>query len=360
MSKVFMVDMRSSPKRGMMTKLEELMESVNISGMIDSGDLVVVKTHFGERGSTAFVPVVYIRRLVERVKKLGGKPFLTDSGILYVGGRSNAYDHLCTASFHGFSQETAGAPIIIADGLTGHDFVEIEVGGRYFEKVKIASAAVHAQAMIIVTHMTGHELTGFGAALKNVGMGLGSRGGKQQMHSDVRPEVDEAKCTACATCIEYCPAGAISMVGKGKSKHATIDHDKCIGCGECTVMCLEGAIAARWEEGDPGVSQRKIAEYAKGVLKGKEGKYAFFNFLTRISPACDCWNYSDVPAVPDIGILASTDIVAIDQASVDLVNREAGKDLFRSLYPNVDWGIQVEHAEEMGLGSRDYELVKLG
>ncbi len=358
MSEVFFANTHCRPHRGMVHKLGELAERVGLSEIVERKDMVAVKTHFGEAGSTAFVPVVYLRHLVSAVKELGGKPFVTDAGTLYVGSRSNAINHLLTASAHGFTLETLGAPVIIADGLKGHDFVEVEVGGKLLDKVKIASAAVHADALIAVSHLTGHELTAFGSAIKNVGMGLGSRGGKQQMHSDIKPEVNEARCTACAECIRWCPAGAISLAGKGKDKKAVIDHDRCIGCGECTVMCFEGAIAVRLVT-DLGVAQRKIVEYAAGALKGKERKSAFFNFLVRISPACDCWDFSDAPVVEDIGILASRDIVAIEQASLDLVNKAVGRDLFGEMFPAANWPAQLEYAEEMGMGSREYQLVSL-
>lgn len=358
MSEVYRVDTRCKPHRGMVEKLGELADRVGLGEMVASGDLVAVKTHFGERGNTAFVPPFYVRRLVEKVKEKGGKPFVTDAGTLYVGGRATAYDHLITAAGHGFTLESLGAPVIIADGLTGHDFEEVEVGGRHLEKVKIASAAVHADALVVVSHLTGHELTGFGCALKNVGMGLGSRGGKQQMHSDMKPEVQAGKCTGCGKCLRWCPRGAISLEDRDGGRKAVIDHGRCIGCGECTVMCFEGAIAPRCS-GDPGVCQRKIVEYVKGVLSGKEGKAVFFNFLMNVSPSCDCWDYNDRPVVEDLGILASRDIVAVDQAAVDLVNDAAGRDVFRELYPDVDWEDQLAYAEELGLGSRDYKLVNL-
>ncbi len=314
---------------------------------------MAIKTHFGERGSSAFVPSFYLRQVVEDVKKAGGRPFLTDAGTLYVGSRSNAYEHILTAEANGFTLATTGAPIIIADGLIGHDFEEIEVGGKHIDKAKIASAVVHADAVIAVSHFTGHEISGFGAALKNVGMGLGSRGGKQQMHSGVKPTVDSGQCIGCGKCLRWCPAGAISL----DDKKAVIDQDACLGCGECTVMCLEGAIAIRWatEQND---ALEKIAEYACAALKEKEGKRGFINFLINMTPACDCWDYSDAPFTPDIGVLASTDIVAIEQASADLVN-QGGQDLIRKLYPAIAWETQITHAESLGLGSRAYELVQI-
>jgi uncharacterized protein len=358
LSEVFYVNTRCKPHRGMVEKLAELAGRVGLAEVVERKDLVAIKTHFGEAGSTAFIPVMYLRRIASAVKESGGKPFVTDAGTLYVGSRSTAYNHLLTAAAHGFTQETLGAPVIIADGLKGHDFVEIEVKGRHLEKVKVASAAAHADALVVVSHLTGHELTGFGCAMKNVGMGLGSRGGKQQMHSDIKPEVNAGRCTACAECIRWCPAGAISLKGKGEERAAVIDHAKCIGCGECTVMCFEGAIAARLMS-ELDTAQRKIVEYTLGALKGKEKKSAFFNFLLRITPSCDCWDFSDAPVVEDIGIVASRDIVAIDQASLDLVNEAAGRDIFNEMYPAANWPAQLAYAEEMGLGSREYELVSL-
>lgn len=358
MSEVFFANTRCRPHWGMVEKLGKLAERVGLSDVIERRDMVAIKTHFGEAGSTAFVPVMYLRRLVAAVKDLNGKPFVTDAGTLYVGSRSNAINHLLTAAAHGFTQETLGAPVIIADGLRGHDFVEVEVEGGQLGKVKIASAAVHADVLLAVSHMTGHELTGFGCAIKNVGMGLGSRGGKQQMHSDIKPEVNAERCTACAECLRWCPAGAISLEGKGKERKADIDHDKCIGCGECTVMCFEGAIAARLAT-SLDEAQRKIVEYASGAMKGKEGKCAFFNFLLRITPACDCWDFSDAQVVEDIGILASRDIVAVEQASLDLMNEKASRDVIGSIYNAMDWTEQLEYAEKMGLGSREYELVSI-
>lgn len=358
MAEVFFANTRCRPHRGMLHKFAELITKVGVDEIVEKRDLVAIKVHFGEEGCTAFVPVMYPRRLAMEIRKAKGRPFVTDAGTLYVGGRSNAYSHLLTAASHGFTLETLRAPVIIADGLTGHDFEEIEVNGEQLQSVKISSAAIHADALFAISHLTGHELTGFGSALKNIGMGLGSRGGKQQMHSDIKPEVLAGKCTACARCIRWCPADAITIAGKGEEKVAEIDKAKCMGCGECTVMCFEGAIAVRFAT-DLGVVQRKIVDYASGALRGKESKTAFFNFLMRITPACDCWDFSDAPIVDDIGILAARDIVAIEQASMDLVNDRAGRDVFGELYAAANWPAQIEYAEKMGLGSRDYQLVSL-
>ncbi len=356
---VYFADLKCRPHRGMPEKVAELAERVGIPEWVRPRDLVAVKVHFGELGNSAFVPPFFVRKIVEKIKGAGGKPFVTDAGTLYIGSRFTAYDHILTAAAHGFTLESLGAPVIIADGLTGHDFVEVEVDGEVLKRAKIASAAVHADGLVAVSHLTGHELTGFGAAIKNVGMGLGSRGGKQQMHSDIKPRVNEARCTGCGKCLRWCPTGAISLGDGDGNKKAVVDEASCLGCGECTVMCLEGAIAPRWA-GDPRISQKKIAEYAAAVLRGKEDRCAFFNFLVQMTPACDCWDYSDEPFLPDIGVLASRDLVAVDQASADLVLERAGRDVFREMYPSIDWSEQLAHAERMGLGSRKYRMVELG
>jgi uncharacterized protein len=358
LSEVFQVNMHCRPNRGMLKKLSELSKKVKLQDMIERSDMVAVKTHMGEAGSTAFIPVMYVRTMVEEVKKANGRPFVTDSNTLYIGGRATAINHLRTAAANGFTMETVGAPIIIADGLKGHDFEEIEIEGELLQKVKIASAAYQADALVIMSHLTGHEFMGFGGAIKNVSMGLSSRGGKQQMHSDIKPVVNKERCIACGKCLEWCPAEAITLVGKGKETVAKIDRKKCIGCGECTIMCFEGAIQARLS-GVLENAQRKCVEYVVGALKGKEGKCVFFNFLMNVTPDCDCWNYNDDRVVEDIGILASRDIVAIEQASLDLLNEKAGKDVFHEVYPVSDCQSQVDYAEKMGLGSKKYELISL-
>lgn len=228
----------------------------------------------------------------------------------------------------------------------------------------MASAAYQADALIAVTHFKGHEATGFGGVLKNIGMGLGTRAAKQAMHSDMLPAVDPDRCIACGRCAEWCPAGAITV-----DQAAQIDPAKCLGCGECTITCIEGAVEINWKTESSSL-QEKIVEYAYAVLKNKQGKAGFINFLLDISPNCDCWNYNDTPIVPDVGILASTDPIAIDQACIDLVNAQpslpnsaidlpAGADKFRGIYPEIDWNFQLAYGEQIGLGSRNYQLITL-
>lgn len=364
-SEVYFMNLRTKQGHNLLDKLERLIGKAGILDGIEEKDLVALKMHFGERGNLAYVQPQFIRRVVEGVKGKGGRPFLTDANTLYVGSRANAVDHLETAIENGFAYAVVGAPLVIADGLNGKDYVAVPVNLKHFKEVKIGSAAAHADALIAVTHFKGHEATGFGGTLKNLGMGLGNRSGKQQMHSDVLPEITEDSCRACGKCAKWCPAGAITV-----SEKAKIDSGLCIGCGECTVTCPYKAIAINWKS-QPDVFQEKIVEYTAGVLKGKEGKTGFITFVTNVSPLCDCCSWNDEPIISDIGILASKDPIAIDQAAVDLVNKAHGNphselgerhgenDKFRTLFPQVDWGIQLAYGEEVGLGTRKYKLIEV-
>jgi len=359
---VFFMNLRTKQGQSLLTKLEQLITETGLLYCVQPKDLVAIKLHFGERGNLAYVRPQYVRRVVEEVKKKGGRPFLTDANTLYVGSRSNAVEHLETALENGFDYSAVGAPLLIADGLNGKDYVSVPVNLKHFKEVKIGSAAVHADALLAITHFKGHEVTGFGGTLKNLGMGLGSRSGKQQQHSDLLPTINTKKCIGCGKCAQWCPVEAIKIGNK-----AEIQTELCIGCGECTVTCPQHAIAIKWKT-EQDVIQEKIVEYTAGVLKGKEQKAGFITFVTNVSPLCDCYGWNDVPIVGDIGILASKDPVAIDQAAVDLINQASGNplselgscaceyDKFRVLYPDVDWNVQLAYGEKVGLGSRTYKL----
>ncbi len=361
---VWFAPMRSPKKLSLVTRVGQLLERAGLGDTIAEDDFVAIKLHFGELGNTGFVSPVFAREVVTRVKAHGGKPFLTDANTLYSGQRWNAVDHLGNAIRHGFGYATVDAPIIIADGLSGGDSCEVPIEGyKHFESVRIGSVAVAADAMVAITHVKGHEATGFGGALKNVGMGLGCRSAKQRMHSDFTPEVTPDKCTACKRCVNACPVNAIVI---GPDRYAVVDFDVCYGCGECVASCPYHAIATQWKT-TPEALQEKIVEHVAGALAGKEGKTIYLSFITDVSPDCDCWNFSDAPVVANIGVLASTDIVAIDQAAYDLIVQAAGlpgghgegmgpgTDKFTQI-TGIDGTIAMEYAEEMGLGSREYEL----
>lgn len=365
-SKVYFAPVRSTKKISMVTRVGSLLERAGLEAAVDPDDLVAVKLHFGEQGNTGFVHPIYLREIVARIKKRGGKPFLTDANTLYRGMRSNAVDHLQCAVQNGFSYATVEAPVVIADGIDGREACDVAIEGKHFDSVRIGSAAVHADAMITVTHVKGHEATGFGGALKNVGMGLGCRSSKQRMHADFRPEVTAEKCTACARCVKWCPVSAIAI---GPDRFAVVDAEVCYGCGECVAACPFGAIATQWKT-TPDALQEKIVEHVAGALKGKDGKLLYVSFVTAVSPDCDCWNFSDAPIIGDVGVLASDDIVAIDRAAYDLVDAAAGLpgsrgegmgagvDKFTKI-TGVDGAVAIRYAEEMGLGTSDYELVSL-
>jgi len=365
-SRVFFADL-SGERGGILRRIEGLLEAMEVQKGVREGDLCAIKVHFGERGNASFLRPLFLRPIVRKLRDLGAKPFLTDTNTLYKGGRSDAVSHLETALEHGFGYEAVGAPVLIADGLRGNASVEVQIEGEIYHKVDIAHAIHQADSLIVVTHFKGHDLAGFGGALKNLGMGCASRRGKLSQHSEVAPEVRRKRCRGCGRCVERCPTGALSLEG-GK---VILDEGRCIGCGECIALCPYKAIVVQWKT-DPALFQRKMAEYALGAVKGKEGRVFFLNFLLQITPLCDCYPSSDPPLVGDIGVLASKDPVAIDQASVDLVIGQPanplsslvkglgpGTDKFRAVHKGIDWQVQLEHAQRLGLGSRRYELVRV-
>ena len=366
-SKVYFSDLRTSFKENIFMKLNRLMETAGMDDVVAERNLTAIKLHFGEKGNSAFIRPNFIRAIVDRVEGLGATPFLTDANTLYAGTRGNSVSHLHTAVLNGFAYSVVKAPIIIADGIRGASFKTVKIDQEHIKTAFIAKDIVEADALISVAHFKGHELSGFGGTIKNLGMGCASRKGKMAQHSDLSPKVKKKKCVGCGDCVRHCAGKAIFV----KEEKASIDPKKCVGCGECILICPNGAIDVSWNADIP-LFQKKMAEYTLAVLWGKEKKSFFLNFLTDISPACDCYGHSDAPIVHDVGILASKDPVAIDQASVDLVNQQtattqsclkeglkSGDDKFRAVYPNIDWAIQLDHGEHIGLGSRKYELIRI-
>ncbi|MEA2108605.1 MAG: DUF362 domain-containing protein [Pseudomonadota bacterium] len=365
-SNVYFADLRTSVRNNLFAKIKQLLNKLELADSVRTNTMTAIKLHFGEEGNTSFIRPVFIRPVVEMVKELGGKPFVTDSNTLYVGSRSDAVAHLQTAARHGFNLTVLDAPVIIADGLRGNSSAAVRIEKKHVETAKIALEIANVEAMVVMSHFKGHELPGFGGALKNLGMGCACREGKLQQHSNISPKVTRRKCIGCGECQRWCPAGAITIT---EEKKAVIDPESCIGCGDCIVVCPQQAVAIRWNESIP-VFQEKMVEYAYAACAGKRENVLFLNFVVQVSPACDCYPHNDQPVVPDIGILASRDPVALDQACVDLVNEapgvagsalgddiDPGLDKFQQLYPKVDWRIQLQHAEDIGLGVRQYNLV---
>ncbi|MBF0376496.1 MAG: DUF362 domain-containing protein [Desulfamplus sp.] len=395
-STVYFADFKATSRENVPDKIQRLIEAAGIMDIVSKDDLAAVKIHFGERGNVAFIRPPYISRIIKAVRKNKAIPFLTDANTLYAGTRSDSPSHIKTAIENGFAYSSMDStPIIIADGLRGKSEVAVEVNQKHCKEVYIGSEIISADALISVAHVKGHELSGFGGTLKNLGMGCASRKGKLDQHSNVSPKVKKKTCIGCGSCADHCPGNAISLdfadsssedsslapilihqtdqeskktEGKKRVKKATINQKLCIGCGECILRCPTASVNIQWNQTIP-VFLEKMMEYTLGVLKNKKDKSFFINFIMDISPACDCMPYNDTPIVRDIGILASKDPVAIDQASVDLINAEAaltnsclkkntlpGEDKFKGLYPEVNWERQLEYAEEIGLGSRKYHL----
>jgi uncharacterized Fe-S center protein len=366
-SNVYFMNMRATMKENLFKRLGKLLKTAGLPETVAERDLVAVKLHFGEMGNTAFIRPIFLREIVKKLKELGGIPFLTDANTLYAGTRGNSVNHLMTAIQNGFAYSVVDAPIIIADGLKGRSQSAITINQKHFRVAYVGSEIENADTLISVAHFKGHELSGFGGAIKNIGMGSASRHGKLEQHSGIEPKVKAKKCIGCGECIDRCSQHAISL----QAEKAVIDGDACIGCGECIINCPQRAINVQFNKSIPDFME-KMVEYAYGVLKNKNNKVLFINFITDVTPACDCWPVSDAPIVRDVGIVASTDPVAIDQASVDLVNsepalidsrlrknRESGEDKIQGLYPKVDWTIQLDYGAQIGLGSRQYEMIKI-
>lgn len=368
-SDVYFSDLHTKTGDGLLKKFERLIKAAGIDKIDFEGKFVAIKIHFGEYGNLSFLRHQYSKVLCDYIKSRGGKPFLTDCNTLYVGFRSNALDHLDAAYLNGYSPLGTGVHSIIADGLRGTDEREIPVeNGEYVEKAKIGAAIAEADILISLTHAKGHVSAGYGGTLKNLGMGSGSRKGKMEMHSKGTPRIDRNICIGCGQCVKHCANKGVSV----KDGKAYINEDSCLGCGYCISYCPKGAIMTKWNIAKP-VLNKKIAEYAKAAINGKPSFH--ISFLIDVSPECDCEASNDIPIIPDVGMFASFDPVALDQACVDAAMRapvvehsmadvepaEGVKkgDVFRMVHPNTDWEAGLIHAEKIGLGSREYNLVEV-
>lgn len=371
-SNVYFTDLRTTGGANLLTKLERLIRRAGIGEIDMNRKLVAIKIHFGEPGNLSYLRPNYAKVVAEVVKDLGGVPFLTDCNTLYAGRRKNALEHLESAYENGFSPFSTGCHVIIADGLRGTDDVEVPVeGAEYIETAKIGRAVMDADVFLSLTHFKGHELTGFGGTLKNIGMGCGSRRGKMEQHNAGKPRVRKSRCVGCQVCSRHCGQMAISF---GEDKKAFIDPSLCVGCGRCIGVCNFDAIFAVNDAAN-GDLNRKMAEYAKGVVAGRPQFH--ISLVIDISPYCDCRSENDVPILPDVGMFASFDPVALDQACVDACLRQTPMpgslldehlheddftdqhDHFRNTTPESEWDSCLAHAEKIGLGSRKYELIRV-
>ncbi|SMC99095.1 DUF362 domain-containing protein [Sporomusa malonica] len=334
--------------------MAKIFEASGAAQAISSNDFVAIKVHVGERKNTTHVKPEVIKELVQKAKAMGGQPFLTETSTLYKGERENAVKHILHAHNHGFSIENVGAPFIMADGLAGNTEHEVIVDGELHKSVKVAREILNADSLLVVSHPTGHPAAGLGACIKNMGMGLASRMGKMRQHSAMLPEVRDKACQFCQKCIKWCPQDAIVEQG-GK---AFIVTEKCIGCGECLAVCRFDAVKYDWNA-ESGFMQRSMAEHAYGTVIGKPGKCFYFNVLIDMTKDCDCFSVKQSKLIPDIGILASSDPVAIDKATVDLTAKAHGKSLAEMSYAEHDAMIQIGHAAKIGMGSLEYKLITI-
>ena len=364
-SDVFFTSMRTKAfGTGLCGKLDKLLDKAGFAQIDFSRKFVAIKIHFGERGNLAFLRPNFARTVVDKVKALGGKPFLTDCNTLYVGSRKDAIEHTETAWLNGFTPYVVDCPVIIADGLKGTDDVEVPVrGGELLTSARIGRAVMDADIVISLNHFKGHEMCGIGGAIKNLGMGCGSRAGKMAQHSDGKVAADPAKCIGCGNCARICAHGAPQIA----DRKCVIDTSKCLGCGRCIGVCPVDAISPTgWQAA--GFLDKKMAEYAKAVVDGRPSFH--IDIAMDISPNCDCHAENDAPIVPNIGMFVSFDPVACDQAAADAVNaaephkdsllgesKVKGRDHFGTVKESTDWTRQLAHAEKIGIGTRRYRLI---
>ena len=371
-AKVYYSDLRALPGTNLLVKLQKLIRRAGIGEIDMENKMVAIKIHFGEPGNLSYLRPNYAKAVADVIKELGGKPFLTDCNTLYVGRRKNALDHIDAAYENGFTPFSTGCNVIIADGLKGTDDVEVPiVGGELLKTAKIGRAIMDADVFITLSHFKGHESTGFGGCLKNIAMASGSRAGKMEQHNSGKPTVNHDLSRGCHVCAKNCAHGAISF---GEDRKATIDHNKCVGCGRCLGACNFDAIYNENSSANDELNM-KIAEYSKAVVDGRPAFH--INLVMDVSPYCDCHAENDAPIIPDVGMFASFDPVALDQACADACNKmpvmpgsllddEMHKehfcdhhDHFTNTTPETNWKVCLEHAEKIGLGTREYELIKV-
>ena len=380
-AKVYFTTFKTTGSENLLQKLHRLMKTAGFETIDFKEKYTAIKLHFGEYGNLAFLRPNYAKVVADYVKELGGRPFLTDCNTLYVGSRKNALDHLETAYVNGFSPLQTGCHVIIADGLKGTDETLVPIGGEYVKEAKIGHAIMDADVFISLSHFKGHEMAGFGGAIKNIGMGCGSRAGKMEQHCEGKPSVDQSGCIGCGACRRICAHGA-PVIENGK---ASIDHEKCVGCGRCLAVCSKDVISADFAD-SVAVLNYKMAEYSLAVCKDRPCFH--ISLICDVSPNCDCHSENDIPIIADIGMLASFDPVALDQACADLCNqaepireselgeqiakqmaceaaesKEAKKasehDHFHMVHPDTEWKSCIEHAVKIGLGTNQYELIRI-
>ena len=366
-SKVYFTNLRTTQTMNLLQKLDKLVKKAGIEQIDFKEKFAAIKIHLGEPGNLSYLRPNYSKVIVDLIKSQGGKPFLTDCNTLYVGRRKNALEHLDAAYENGYNPFATGCHVIIADGLKGTDEALVPVeNGEYIKEAKIGQAIMDADIFITMNHFKGHEATGFGGALKNIGMGCGSRAGKMEMHCSGKPVIKGRKCVSCRACMKICAHDAISF---DENKKAIIDNDKCVGCGRCIGTCnFDAVVASTYESND--ILNKKIAEYSYAVLNGRD--HFHISLVIDVSPYCDCHSENDLPIIPDVGIFASFDPVALDMACVHAANKQPvihgsyldekhhhTHDHFINTHPETNWEVCIDHAVKLGLGNKEYELIEV-
>lgn len=354
MSKVFFIEASAKESgESLEKKTTALFEKAGLQQVFRPKEIVALKLHVGEPGTKTFVKPSIAAALVECIKKTGARPFLTDTAVLYSSPRATGVGHVQVAEQHGFTLSAVGAPFIPADGILGKDDVMIPIYGKHFEEVAVAAAIAQSRSMLVLSHATGHLGTGFGAAIKNLGMGCSSRKAKLSQHHGQAPNINAKACTACGTCAASCPSDAITV-----NSFAVIDKELCIGCGECIAVCCEDAVTFDWDVMGRELEER-IVEHALGTVRALSGRVVYVTAAMDITKDCDCIGLDQPPLLSDIGILASVNPTALDKAVYDLIKERAGQTLESMSYPKLDGSFQMIYAESVGLGSSSYELIKI-
>ena len=334
-------------------KLKVLLAESKVLSFAAANRKVAVKLHFGEDGTTGYVRPDHLRLICDEIVGQGADPFLSDANTLYRGQRLNSKDHLAVAAKHGFTKEAIGVDIFIPDESIKEHVLEIPIDRKHLKTAKIGRCYADADGFLAVTHFKGHALTGFGGTLKNIGMGCATREGKLAQHCDAAPTFYSENCVGCGECVNVCPVEAIHM----EDDKSVLDREKCIGCASCVAACPNRALFIDFKAGDE--VQEKMVEYTYSILKDKKDRAGFLNFAVRINKECDCWTLENSRIAPDVGIFASTDPVAIDKASLDLVNASCGKEIFTEVHPQQTHLLQLEYAQKIGLGNIEYQLIRI-